>query len=106
MSYIVHVTAVVEGDLDRIELLINEYRYNCLANQPGMEQFLVCRPADQPNVFLYTQRFRDAEAHKAHIEGNDPREFFEKMEEENFQFQGRWMAGREIDSVPKGQLLN
>ena len=106
MSYIVHVTAVVEGDLDRIELLINEYRYSCLANQPGMEQFLVCRPADQPNVFLYTQIFKDAEAHKAHIEGDAPKEFFKRMEEENFQFQGRWMAGREIDAVPKGQLLN
>ena len=41
MSYIVHVTAVVEGDLEQIEALINEYRYNCLQNQPGMESFYV-----------------------------------------------------------------
>ena len=59
MSYIVHVTAVVEGDLEQIEALINEYRYNCLQNQPGMESFYVCRPLDQPNVFLYTQVFKE-----------------------------------------------
>ena len=63
MSYIVHVTAVVEGDLEQIEALINEYRYNCLQNQPGMESFYVCRPLDQPNVFLYTQVFKDVDAH-------------------------------------------
>jgi len=28
------------------------------------------------------------------------------MEAEDFQFQGRWMAGQEINSVPKGHLLN
>ena len=54
MSYIVHVSAVVEGDLDEIEALINEYRYLCLENQPGMEHFYVCRHIDQNNVFLYT----------------------------------------------------
>ena len=106
MSYIVHVTAVVEGDLEQIEALINEYRYNCLQNQPGMESFYVCRPLDQPNVFLYTQVFKDVDAHKAHIDGDDPKTFFAKMEAEDFQFQGRWMAGQEINSVPKGHLLN
>ena len=57
MSYIVHVSAVVEGDLDEIEVLINEYRYQCLENQPGMDHFYVCRHMDQNNVFLYTQIF-------------------------------------------------
>jgi quinol monooxygenase YgiN len=106
MTYIVHVTAVVEGDLERIEELINEYRYNCLQNQSGMKGFYVCRPADHPNIFLYTQIFKDIDAHRAHIESDDPRNFFAKMEEEGFEFQGRWMAGKEIDSVPDGQLLN
>ena len=106
MTYIVHVTAVVEGDLERIEELINEYRYHCLQNQPGMKGFYVCRPADHPNVFLYTQIFKDIGAHRTHIEGDDPRIFFAKMEDEGFEFQGRWMAGKEIDSVPDGQLLN
>ena len=41
MSYVVHVTAVVEGDLDQIEILINDYRCKCLENQIGMEQFFV-----------------------------------------------------------------
>ena len=40
MSYVVHVTAVVEGDIDKIEGLINQYRYKCLENQPGMQQIL------------------------------------------------------------------
>ncbi|HJP06908.1 MAG: hypothetical protein CL395_09285 [Acidiferrobacteraceae bacterium] len=106
MTYIVHVTAVVEGDLDKIEALINEYRYTCLQNQPGMKQFYVCRPLDHPNIFLYTQVFVDIDAHQAHIEGDDPKTFFAKMEAEGFQFQGRWMAGKEIDSVPEGQFLN
>ncbi len=73
MTYIVHVTAVVEGDLERIEELINEYRYNCLEHQPGMKGFYVCRPVDHPNVFLYTQIFEDIGAHRAHIAGDDPR---------------------------------
>ena len=106
MTYIVHVTAVVEGDLERIEQLINEYRYTCLENQPGMKQFFVSRVTDNPNVFLYTQIFISADAHHAHIEGNDPKNFFAQMEEEGFQFQGRWVAGKEIDSAPEGQWLN
>ena len=106
MTYIVHVTAVVEGDLDRIEQLIDEYRYTCLENQPGMKQFFECRAADNPNVFLYTQIFTDADAHRTHLEGDDPQNFFAKMEDEGFQFQGRWMAGKEIDSLPEGQWLN
>lgn len=105
MSYIVHVTAVVEGNIDQIEALMNEYRYNCLANQPGMEQFFICRHLEQENVFLYTQVFKDAEAHKAHMEGGDPQWFFSQMEENSFRFQGRWVAGQEIDSS-SGQILN
>ena len=94
MTYIVHVTAVVEGDLDRIEQLINEYRYACLEHQPGMKHFFVCRAMDNPNVFLYTQIFTDADAHRAHIEGDDPKTFSSKMDEEGCQFQGRWMGAR------------
>ena len=105
MPYIVHVTAVVEGDLNRIEAFIDEYRYNCLKNQPGMEQFYVCRHMDQNNVFLYTQIFKNQEAHKAHIEGNDPKWFFEQMEEKSFRFQGQWVAGQEIESSV-GHVLN
>ena len=105
MSYIVHVSAVVEGDLDEIEALINEYRYQCLDNQPGMEHFYVCRHLDQKNVFLYTQIFKNQEAHKAHIEGNDPKWFFEQMEEKSFRFQGQWVAGQEIESSV-GHVLN
>ena len=105
MSYIVHVSAVVEGDLDEIESLINEYRYKCLENQPGMEQFFVCRHTEQDNVFLYTQLFLDQEAHKLHIEGEDPKWFFEQMAEKSFQFQGQWVAGQEIESSA-GLVLN
>ena len=73
MSYVVHVTAVVEGDIDKIEGLINQYRYKCLENQPGMQQFYVCRHLEQQNVFLYTQIFKDQEAHQSHLEGDDPK---------------------------------
>jgi quinol monooxygenase YgiN len=105
MSYVVHVTAVVEGDLEQIESLINDYRYKCLENQSGMEQFFVCRNVEQKNVFLYTQIFKDKQAHKIHLEGNDPKWFFEQMEESNFNFQGQWVAGIEIESS-EGQVLN
>ena len=77
MSYVVHVTAIVEGDLEQIEILINDYRHRCLENQSGMEQFLVCRSAEQTNVFLYTQVFKDQDAHKDHLEGEDPKWFFD-----------------------------
>ena len=106
MTYIVHVTAVVEGDLHRIEALIDEYRYSCLQNQPGMEQFYVCRSLQEDNVFLYTQIFKDGEAHKAHLEGGDPQRFFDKMAEQGFRFQGQWIAGVEIDTPPPGRGLN
>ena len=105
MTYIVHVTAVVEGDLERIEQLIDEYRYTCLENQPGMKQFFVCRAADNPNVFLYTQIFKDQEAHQSHLEGDDPKWFFQQMEDHEFSFQGQWVAGMEIESS-SGQVLN
>ena len=106
MPYIVHVTAVVEGDLNRIEAFIDEYRYNCLKNQPGMEQFYVCRSIQEENVFLYTQIFKDAEAHKTHLEGDDPQQFFEKMAEHGLRFQGQWIAGLEINTPPPGLALN
>jgi hypothetical protein len=96
MSYVVHVTAVVEGDLEKIEILINDYRYKCLENQSGMDQFFVCRNA---------QVFKDKQAHKIHLEGNDPKWFFEQMEENSFDFQGQWVAGIEIESS-EGQVLN
>ena len=105
MSYVVHVTAIVEGDLEQIEILINDYRYRCLENQSGMEQFLVCRSVEQKNVFLYTQVFTDQDALKAHLEGGDPKWFFEQMSENKFEFQGQWVAGIEIDSSA-GHILN
>ena len=79
MSYVVHVTAVVEGDIDKIEGLINQYRYKCLENQPGM--------------------------HQSHLEGVDPKWFFQQMEDHEFSFQGQWVAGMEIESS-SGQILN
>ena len=105
MSYVVHVTAVVEGDIDKIEGLINQYRYKCLENQPGMQQFYVCRHLEQQNVFLYTQIFKDQEAHQSHLEGDDPKWFFQQMEDHEFSFQGQWVAGMEIESS-SGQILN
>ena len=105
MSYVVHVTAVVEGDLDQIEILINDYRCKCLENQIGMEQFFVCRSVEQKNVFLYTQVFTDQAAHKVHLEGEHPKWFFEQMSEKKFEFQGQWVAGTEIDSSV-GHVLN
>ena len=80
MSYIVHVTAVVEGNLDQIEALINEYRYNCLQNQPGMESFYVCRTTDQPNVVLYTKAFKDTDEHEVHIDRSYTNTFFAKID--------------------------
>ena len=106
MTYIVHVTAVVEGDLPRIEALIDEYRYQCLKNQGGMEQFYVCRSLQEDNVFLYTQVFKNAESHKAHLEGGDPQSFFDNMAKQGFRFQGQWIAGVEIDTPPSGHGLN
>ena len=105
MSYVVHVTAIVEGDLEQIEILINDYRYRCLENQSGMEQFLVCRSVEQTNVFLYTQVFKDQDAHIVHLEGDDPKWFFEQMADMEFNFQGQWVAGIEIESS-LGHILN
>jgi len=105
MSYVVHVTAVVEGDLEQIEILMNDYRHKCLENQSGMEQFFICRSLEQKNVFLYTQVFKDQDSHKIHLEGEDPQWFFEQMQDNNFNFQGQWVAGTEIESS-LGQILN
>ncbi len=71
--------------------------------QIGMEQF-VCRSVEQ-KMFLYTQVFTDQAAHKVHLEGEDPKWFFEQMSENKFEFQGQWVAGTEIDSS-SGHVLN
>ena len=105
MSYVVHVTAVVEGDLEQIEILINDYRHKCLENQSGMEQFFVCKSLEHKNVFLYTQVFKDQNSHKMHLEGDVPKWFFQQMEDKSFDFQGQWVAGIEIESSV-GQILN
>ena len=56
-------------------------------------------------VFLYTQVFKDQDAHKDHLEGDDPKWFFEQMADMEFNFQGQWVAGIEIESSI-GQILN
>jgi len=55
-------------------------------------------------ISLYTV-FKDKQSHKIHLEGNDPKWFFEQMEENNYNFQGQWVAGIEIESS-EGQVLN
>ena len=95
----------IHENLEQIEILINNYRYKCLENQSGMEQFFVCRNLEQNNVFLYTQVFKNKQAHKIHLEGSDPKWFFEQMEENNYNFQGQWVAGIEIESS-EGKVLN
>ena len=62
MSYVVHVTAVVEGDLDQIEILMNDYRCKCLEKQIGMEQFFVCRSVEQ-KMFFSTRRYLQIRQH-------------------------------------------
>ena len=49
--------------------------------------------------------FKDLDAHKVHLEGDDPKWFFEQMADMEFNFQGQWVAGIEIDSSV-GQVLN
>ena len=55
---------------------------------------------------LAKQIFKDAEAHKTHLEGGDPQRFFDRMAEQGFRFQGQWIAGIEIDTPPAGSVLN
>jgi len=40
-----------------------------------------------------------------HLEGEDPKWFFEQMSEYKFEFQGQWVAGTEINSS-SGHVLN
>ena len=60
---------------------------------------------EQNNVFLYTQVFKAQDAHKTHLEVDDPKWFFEQMAEMEFNFQGQWVAGTEIESSV-GHILN
>ncbi|GIT63561.1 MAG: hypothetical protein Ct9H300mP21_11070 [Pseudomonadota bacterium] len=55
MSYVVHVTAVVEGDLDQIEILIKITVANVWKTRLEGKQFFACRSVEQKNVFLYTR---------------------------------------------------
>ena len=43
MSYLVHVTAVVEGDLDQIEILMNDYRFQ-MSGKPDWNGTVFCLP--------------------------------------------------------------
>ena len=54
---------------------------NVWKTKAGWYNFLFAEMFEQKNVFLYTQVFKDKQAHKIHLEGNDPKWFFEQMEE-------------------------
>ncbi len=90
MSYVIHVTAVVEGDLDQIEILMNDYRWKCLENQIGMEQFFVCRSVEQEKLFFSTRRYLQIRQHtKCISEGEDPKWFLNRCTENNSNFKGQ-----------------
>ena len=46
MSFVVAIRIQLEGDAEIFREMIMQYREDCLANESGMEQFLICSIPD------------------------------------------------------------
>ena len=53
MSFVVAIRIQLEGDAEIFREMIMQYREDCLANESGMEQFLICSIPDDENGFHY-----------------------------------------------------
>ena len=67
MSYVVIIRVQVEGDREEYKSLIDNFRLECLEQDEGMEQFMVCSGPDDEQAFLVVQTFISEEAHYQHM---------------------------------------
>ena len=68
MSFVVAIRIQLEGDAEIFREMIMQYREDCLANESGMGQFLICSIPDDEGFLLF-EVFSDQEAHQLHSQG-------------------------------------
>ena len=104
MSYVVVIRVQLEGDPETFCGIIEQYRRECLGNESGMEQFLICKIPGDEQGFLLVEAFVDEEAHWSHTHGKDLANLLKMMEENDLKMAVMMLEGEEIlSSVP---LLN
>ena len=69
-----------------------------MANEGGMEQFLICSIPDDEKGFLLFEVFSDQEAHQLHSQGSDLQKLLQSMQEQNMRMEVMMMGGEEIES--------
>ncbi len=79
MSFVVAIRIQLEGDVEIFREMIMQYREDCLANESGMEQFLIC-------------------SHQLHSQGADLQKLLQSMQEQNMRMEVMMMGGEEIES--------
>ena len=104
MSFVVLIRIQLEGDSEVFRDIIDQYRRDCLANEPGMEQFLVCSMPDDEQGFMLVEVFIDQEAHQAHSQGKELGELLQTMQGRNMQMGVMMMGGEEIQTAGRPVL--
>ena len=104
MSYVVAIRILLDGNPENFKELIMQYRENCLSNENGMEQFLICSVPDDESSFLLMEVFTDQEAHQHHSRGEDLQKLIQSMQENNMRMEVMMMGGNEIESEEKPVL--
>ena len=105
MSYVVAIRIQLEGDPNIFREMMMHYREDCLSNEIGMEQFLICSVTDDDKGFLLLEVFEDQEAHQFHSEGEDLKNLIQSMQEKNMRMEVMMMGGEEIEPEDK-PILN
>jgi quinol monooxygenase YgiN len=98
MSFVVAIRIQLEGDVEIFREMIMQYREDCLANESGMEQFLICSIPDDEKGFLLFEVFSNQEAHQLHSQGEDLQKLLQSMQEQNMRMEVMMMGGEEIES--------
>ena len=104
MSYVVAIRIQLDGNPENFKELIMQYREDCLSNESGMEQFLICSVPDDERSFLLMEVFSDQEAHQLHSQGEDLQKLNQSMQENNMRMEVMMMGGNEIESEEKPVL--
>ena len=79
MSYVVVIRIQVEGDPSEYESLIQDFRFECLAENSGMEEFRICSAEDDEQGFLVVQIFISEDAHQQHMNSLLVQKFLETL---------------------------
>ena len=77
----------VEGYPSEYESLIQDFRFECLAENSGMEEFRICSAEDDEQGFLVVQIFTSEDAHQHHMNSPMVQKFLETLQTLDFKWE-------------------